>query len=178
MLHVEDKKIEVNYYTDWFSNDEHRNYISLDKELGPIVISIQKQRKDKHGRINANSRILIRTKNSDEWLFLPSKLHSSEILNALKKEKPELSKVKFEKVKKYDKIRAELIQLEKVLSFKPTIKVGVLYVKKGQTNENEIFSNLSGDEHFEEFLNFIGERIELKDWKGYNGGLDTKCKII
>jgi hypothetical protein len=29
---------------------------------------------------------------------------------------------------------------------------------------------------YEEFLNCLGDRIALKDWKGYNGGLDVKCK--
>lgn len=177
MLHVEQKNIEVNYYTDWFSHDAHRNYVALDKEYGPVVISIQVQRKDKSGIVNANSRILIRTKDADEWLFLPSKQHSNELLASLKKEKPHLAKLKFEKVKN-DKIKDELIQLEKDLSFKSLLKIGVLYVKPGQTEENVIFSNRETSEDFESFLKFMGDKVTLMGWKAYAGGLDTKGKYI
>jgi hypothetical protein len=31
---------------------------------------------------------------------------------------------------------------------------------------------------FEEFLQFLGERITLKDWKGYRGGLSTFSKFL
>lgn len=31
--------------------------------------------------------------------------------------------------------------------------------------------------HFKQFLNFLGETIELKGWKGYRAGLDVSgCK--
>jgi hypothetical protein len=46
-------------------------------------------------------------------------------------------------------------------------------MKKGQTTEEELFSNQTHSEAFEEFLNFIGKRIKLKDFKGFKGGLDT-----
>lgn len=173
MLHIEHKKLEVNYYTDIFANDEHCNFVALDKDLGPIVVSIQKQRKDKNGDVNANSRVLVRTKNEDKWLFLPSKPSTKDLLLSLKKELPYLSKIKFEKVKN-EKIIPELIQLESVLSFKPRMKVGILYVKGDQTDENEMFGNNEMTPAFDEFLNFIGERITLKDWTGFSGGLDTK----
>lgn len=38
--------------------------------------------------------------------------------------------------------------------------------------EKEIFSNNSHSPEFDEFLDFIGTRIELKDFKGFRGGLD------
>jgi len=41
--------------------------------------------------------------------------------------------------------------------------------------EEELFSNPTHDESFEEFLNFIGQKIKLKDFKGFKGGLDTTC---
>lgn len=43
-------------------------------------------------------------------------------------------------------------------------KIGLLYVKDGQTDENDMFSN-GGDDtpsaDFEDFLKFIGERVTL-----------------
>jgi RAP1 GTPase activating protein 1 len=37
-----------------------------------------------------------------------------------------------------------------------------------------MFSNTEASESFEEFLNFIGEKIELSTWKQFRGGLDVK----
>lgn len=173
MLHIENKNLEVNYYTDMLADDDHRNFVALDKEIGPIVISIQRQRKGRDGRVNANSRILIRTRNSDEWLFLPSRPHTKDILASLKKEQPNLAKIKFEQVKN-EVISQELIKLESVLSFKTNLKVGVLYVKDNQKDENNMFGNKEMTPAFDEFLDFIGERIELKEWSHFSGGLDTK----
>lgn len=36
----------------------------------------------------------------------------------------------------------------------------------------------SGSEKFEQFLNLLGERIRLKGWDKYRGGLDIKGKFI
>lgn len=54
-------------------------------------------------------------------------------------------------------------------------KFGFLYAAAGQTLEEQLFAN-NWDQtspHFRQFLNFLGERIELKSWKGYRAGLDT-----
>ena len=52
-------------------------------------------------------------------------------------------------------------------------KFGVLCQKEGQFNEEEIFKNQSSSQRFEEFLEFLGERKELRGYAGYSGGLDT-----
>lgn len=56
-------------------------------------------------------------------------------------------------------------------------KIGVLFVKDGQNDENQMFSNVNTSPEFEEFLNFLGDRITLKGWTHYTGGLDTKSNI-
>jgi hypothetical protein len=48
-------------------------------------------------------------------------------------------------------------------------------VKDGQNDENDIYSNTERSEDFEEFLNFIGERVPLNGFPNYAAGLDTKC---
>lgn len=50
----------------------------------------------------------------------------------------------------------------------------MLYCKEGQCSENEMFGNEHSSPQFEEFLHFIGSRIRLKGWAGFNGGLDTE----
>ena len=60
-------------------------------------------------------------------------------------------------------------------------KFGVLNVKAGQTDENDIYGNsklhrLNLDEmsaDFLEFLGVLGETVELRGWQKYPGELDT-----
>lgn len=40
-------------------------------------------------------------------------------------------------------------------------------MKKGQVTEEEIFSNQEHSEAFDEFLNLLGNRVQLKDFNGY-----------
>ena len=54
-------------------------------------------------------------------------------------------------------------------------KFGVLYVKEGQTNEDEIYSNTDMSQDFEEFLGILCGKIDLLGFTGNGEGLDTKC---
>ncbi|KAK5872065.1 hypothetical protein PBY51_012798 [Eleginops maclovinus] len=52
-------------------------------------------------------------------------------------------------------------------------KFGVIYQKFGQTTEEELFGNMEESPSFVEFLEFLGHKIELHDFKGFRGGLDV-----
>lgn len=53
-------------------------------------------------------------------------------------------------------------------------KIGILLQLPGQTSEKEMYNNQSGTENFRIFLDWLGGRIKLKGFTGYNGGLDCK----
>ncbi|VDK37281.1 unnamed protein product [Gongylonema pulchrum] len=55
-----------------------------------------------------------------------------------------------------------------------TYKFGIIYQRFGQTTEEELFGNATRSDAFDEFLNIIGERVELRNFEGYRGGLDTQ----
>lgn len=69
-------------------------------------------------------------------------------------------------------------------------KFGVLYVKAGQKEEDDMYANgtltaitrvltfwkVETSIQFEEFLKFLGDEIELQGWTSFRGGLDVKCK--
>jgi RAP1 GTPase activating protein 1 len=44
----------------------------------------------------------------------------------------------------------------------------------GQTKEEEFYGNTTHSADFEEFLNFLGDRVELTGWKGFRAGLDVR----
>ncbi|XP_060791152.1 rap1 GTPase-activating protein 2b isoform X3 [Neoarius graeffei] len=55
-----------------------------------------------------------------------------------------------------------------------TFKFGVIYQKFGQTSEEELFGNNEETPAFTEFLQVLGDCVELQDFKGFRGGLDVR----
>lgn len=43
-----------------------------------------------------------------------------------------------------------------------------------QTTEQEFYGNVKHSADFEEFLNFLGDKVELKGWQGFRAGLDVR----
>ncbi|KAI8048758.1 uncharacterized protein B0P05DRAFT_480868 [Gilbertella persicaria] len=70
-------------------------------------------------------------------------------------------------------LQDELIRLDEN-SLHTRYKFGVLLVKENQTKEEEWFSNENDSSAFNEFLDIIGRKIELKGYSGWAAGLDTK----
>jgi len=54
-------------------------------------------------------------------------------------------------------------------------KIGIVYVGRGQFDEQSILSNQSGSYHYQVFLQNIGKLVKLSNLQGeYTGGLDTR----
>ena len=53
-------------------------------------------------------------------------------------------------------------------------KVGILYCKKGQTSEEDMYNNETGSEAFEAFLQAIGTKVTMKGFTKYRAQLDNK----
>ncbi|KAI9300489.1 hypothetical protein BJ944DRAFT_188203, partial [Cunninghamella echinulata] len=70
-------------------------------------------------------------------------------------------------------IENDLIRLDKE-QIHHRFKFGVIYIKQGQTKEEEWFSNDHNSESFDQFLDCLGERIPLIGYQGWAAGLDTK----
>eukprot|EP01103_Thecamoeba_quadrilineata_P014703 TRINITY_DN4446_c0_g1_i1.p1 TRINITY_DN4446_c0_g1~~TRINITY_DN4446_c0_g1_i1.p1 ORF type:complete len:615 (-),score=133.39 TRINITY_DN4446_c0_g1_i1:193-1869(-) len=171
------------WYEKFFTHKEHCNYVGFDKSGDPVFVSLEKitkenQRNAIEGNMELKIRALIRTcspfsskETDDEWVFLPGDCKS--IKKALLQERPKL----FNSMKLYrvdnPLFDIELAQLEKKLVVL-TYKFGIVNVKEGQIEENEIFQNTNPSPQFEDFLNFLGNRIELQSHVGFRGGLDVK----
>ncbi|KAM7397424.1 hypothetical protein PAMA_005630 [Pampus argenteus] len=54
-----------------------------------------------------------------------------------------------------------------------TFKFGVIYQRFGQVSEEELFRNNDETSAFTEFLQLLGDTVELQDFKGFRGGLDV-----
>ncbi|VDL59191.1 unnamed protein product [Hymenolepis diminuta] len=55
-------------------------------------------------------------------------------------------------------------------------KFGVLYCKDGQVSDEEMYNNETGSPQYQAFLRLLGDRIALKNWDRFKGGLDAKTE--
>jgi hypothetical protein len=70
------------------------------------------------------------------------------------------------------KLNEKLMKLDEQCVIK-THKIGVLLCKAGQSTEEEMYNNRESTPAFDEFLQLLGEKIQLKGFAHYRGVLDT-----
>ncbi|KAF2076369.1 hypothetical protein CYY_002326 [Polysphondylium violaceum] len=163
-------------YRQHFYGRPHKTYMSYYSPLGPISMSI-KEEKDGYN-------VLIYTEKGFETLQVPlwsvkrnwyrlllgMKPTSFHLITSIR---PELIEFNLSRVSGKN-IQDELLKVYEP-EFSKVMKVGVLYCKEGQTEESEMLLNIgtTASPEYNEFLNWLGEKVELKDFPNYNGGLDT-----
>eukprot|EP00027_Filamoeba_sp_ATCC50430_P007625 CAMPEP_0168559500 /NCGR_PEP_ID=MMETSP0413-20121227/10558_1 /TAXON_ID=136452 /ORGANISM="Filamoeba nolandi, Strain NC-AS-23-1" /LENGTH=959 /DNA_ID=CAMNT_0008590735 /DNA_START=92 /DNA_END=2971 /DNA_ORIENTATION=- len=170
------------YYQHYFLNRAHVNYFSDPlTRIGPVIVSLELLEKTQREMFSADQtiklRALVRTKYDDEWVFLPATIKSkhrslAKAIEADCRHGDKLAGIKLRKIKHGDGPK-ELSQMEAKLMAKG-YKFGVLYCKASQTDEDGMFGNVETSADYEEFLSWLGEKIVLKGWEGYRGGLDVK----
>ncbi|XP_031334859.1 rap1 GTPase-activating protein 1 [Photinus pyralis] len=157
-------------YRRFFVGREHSNLIGQDETLGPVLLSV----KTENVANQEHTRILLRLKTGTMHEIVPTSCLGSQpnparmakILNEqlnIDNFTPILCPKASQAIANYD---------EHVLV--TNFKFGVLYQRFGQTTEEELFCNNETNVYFDEFLNLLGRRIQLKDHKGYRGGLDIQ----
>jgi RAP1 GTPase activating protein 1 len=186
-LFIEDTESTTFHYKDNFFTKEktpieHFNIIgTLELDFyppgEPIIISCREKDNELLG--------LSRTRQGDvTWKIKLNDIeaikliqHPRKIIKLLQQQNKHLQSAKLQLCKD-PKLINDLFEYEKNQKnqFNKIIchKIGVIYVKAGQTTEEEILSNEKGSAKFEEFLTFLGDKIQLKGWNGYAGELDTQ----
>jgi len=154
-----------------FKDTEHHNFYCFDNDLKSVIMSLKQE------FINEKEyfRVLVRCSSHIIEGLLPTscicanKYNEAEVVDALRRE------MRFsEPLKKFqdEKTQEKLCKLDRIMH-KSEFKVGVLYIKDGQETEEEFFTNNDHSPEFERFLDFLGERIQLRGFTGFSGGLDT-----
>ncbi|XP_063210221.1 rap1 GTPase-activating protein 1-like isoform X3 [Chroicocephalus ridibundus] len=138
-------------YRKHFLGKEHQNFYSSDMSLGYLVLSVKYEQIEKQ----ENLRLLLRTRTGTKHDLIPISC-LNEFPNAVQMAKASQLIVAFD---------------EHVIS--NNFKFGVIYQKPGQTTEEEVFSNTEESLGFLEFLDFLGDKIQLQDFRGFRGGLDV-----
>ncbi|KAM3965730.1 rap GTPase activating protein 1 [Aphomia sociella] len=158
------------YYRRFFLGKEHINLVGThqDESLGPVVMSL----KNEHVAGQDHTRILLRLRTETMHGLIPT-TRSSMMASPLKMAKMLNEQVNVDNFMAVMCLNAsQLIAAYDEHVLVNSFKFGVLYQKYGQTTEEELFGNNETSPAFDEFLDMLGQRIKLKDHKGYRGGLD------
>eukprot|EP01104_Vermistella_antarctica_P006472 TRINITY_DN1717_c0_g1_i1.p1 TRINITY_DN1717_c0_g1~~TRINITY_DN1717_c0_g1_i1.p1 ORF type:complete len:376 (+),score=90.65 TRINITY_DN1717_c0_g1_i1:187-1314(+) len=160
----------------FFDNGDAKDHLTLlagETPIGPIGVSALRE--------GDEYIAVIRTKDGTRRVTIPAskvkvgffrKLFGkgpagSDICKALDPALPG-SRVK---VVKNPKVREALLRMEEKQNIKG-FKFGLLYSAEGQTKEDEMFANVESSDELNEFIDFIGERVDMQGWERFRAGLD------
>ncbi|GAA6213704.1 signal-induced proliferation-associated 1-like protein 1 [Lates japonicus] len=183
---VEHVDLGAYYYRKFFYCSEHWNYFGIDEALGPVAVSLRREKleEDKEHCQQYNYRLIFRTSELttlrgsilEDAVPSTSKhgttrgLPIKEVLEYLL---PELDLSCLRLALNTNKVTEQLMKLdEQGLSFQ--VKVGVMYCRAGQSTEEEMYNNETAGPALEEFLQLLGEKVRLKGFTKYRAQLDTK----
>ncbi|XP_058136146.1 signal-induced proliferation-associated 1-like protein 3 isoform X3 [Dasypus novemcinctus] len=183
---IEHVDLGARYYQDYFVGKEHANYFGVDEKLGPVAVSIKREKLEDHKdhgpqfqyRIIFRTRELITLRGSllEDATPTATKHGTGRGLppkDALEYIIPELNIHCLRLALNTPKVTEQLLKLdEQGLCRKH--KVGILYCKAGQSSEEEMYNNEEAGPAFEEFLSLIGEKVCLKGFTKYAAQLDVK----
>ncbi|XP_071463807.1 signal-induced proliferation-associated 1-like protein 1 isoform X3 [Marmota flaviventris] len=183
---VEHVDLGAYYYRKFFYQKEHWNYFGADENLGPVAVSIRREKPEemKENGSPYNYRMIFRTselmtlRGSVLEDAIPSTAKHSTARGLPLKEVlehviPELNVQCLRLAFNTPKVTEQLMKLdEQGLNYQQ--KVGIMYCKAGQSTEEEMYNNEAAGPAFEEFLQLLGERVRLKGFEKYRAQLDTK----
>ncbi|KAK7149051.1 hypothetical protein R3I93_013148 [Phoxinus phoxinus] len=175
------------YYHKFFYGREHQNYFGVDENLGPVAISVRREKlddgKDKEAS-QYNYRVTFRTSQLTtlRGAILEDAVPSTArhgmarglpLKEVLEYVVPELNIQCLRLALNSPKVPEQLLKLdEQGLSFQH--KVGVLYCRAGQSTEEEMYNNENAGPALDEFLDLLGQRVRLKAFTKYRAQLDNK----
>ncbi|XP_046845302.1 GTPase-activating Rap/Ran-GAP domain-like protein 3 isoform X2 [Xenia sp. Carnegie-2017] len=174
MVHLENPEWQTRWYFKYFLGRLHQNYVGVDANKNPFILSVCTTDEDNFGvlqyrailwkRMGSERRCI--PHNSGKLLTPKAILQLAYDMNIEKGLKEVLD----------PEIQKELLVLEDQEG-SVNFKFGVLFAKQGQTTDDEMLSNEKESVSFAYFLKLLGERVLLKGWTKFRGGLDVKCNM-
>ncbi|CAF1167389.1 unnamed protein product [Adineta ricciae] len=169
-LEIDDKPL---IYRQQFESTEHFNWYGTSESQGHVIISYkhsidQNKQRSVMSIVRTRQRTLI-----ESFTDIPSSMAPSDILHRICEQcaindveyfDPVLCDGAHDLLLKYDESHVSNQH-----------KFGIIYQRENQLSEEDIFSNETHSVAMDKFLNLIGTRVKLKDFRGFRGGLDVKC---
>ncbi|XP_070175609.1 GTPase-activating Rap/Ran-GAP domain-like protein 3 [Littorina saxatilis] len=170
-IHLENPEFQTRWYFKYFMGKLHQNYIGLDGDKEPFLLSVVVTDANNHNV--PQYRAILWRKTGAKKICLPYNPSKPQTVKGI------LGHFDLEKLERGPKeifdpeIQKELLVLEEQEG-SVNFKIGVLYAKDGQTTDDDFYSNEDGSEEFYNFVDLLGERIKLKGWDKFKAGLDVK----
>ncbi|XP_014601552.1 PREDICTED: GTPase-activating Rap/Ran-GAP domain-like protein 3 isoform X2 [Polistes canadensis] len=169
---LENPEYQTRWYFKYFLGKLHQNYVTSDHERNPLFLSVVMS--EGGDQCVSHYRVILWRRTGAQRISLPFSANKTMTIRQI------LSN--FFGLEKLDKAPREVLspELQKDLLLleeqegSVNFKFGVIYAKEGQTTDDEMLSNESGSPGFEKFLDILGEKIRLRGWDKYRGGLDVK----
>ncbi|CAH0561452.1 unnamed protein product [Brassicogethes aeneus] len=177
------------YYRHYFYNKDHQNWFGMDEQLGPVAISIRREKVLPESEGNSSItqyqyRLVIRTSELQTLRGAvledaipnikassnPKTLHTKEVLEYVAPE------IQLSSLRLGQNTAATIEQILKLdeQGLTNNYKVGIMYCKAGQSSEEEMYNNEEAGPAFLEFLDTIGKTVKLNGFNKYKAGLDNK----
>ncbi|XP_076343533.1 GTPase-activating Rap/Ran-GAP domain-like protein 3 isoform X2 [Tachypleus tridentatus] len=169
---LENPEYQTRWYFKYFLGKIHQNYVGADSGKLPFFLSVVLTDANTQGlqqyrailwRKTGAQKICL-SHNPSKPLTVKAILSNFQNMDRIEKGPKEIFAPEIQK---------DLLLLEEQEG-SVNFKFGVIYAKVGQISDDEMFSNEGGSWEFDQFLSLLGNRIKLKCWDKYRGGLDVK----
>uniref|UniRef100_A0A8D3C9Y2 Rap-GAP domain-containing protein n=1 Tax=Scophthalmus maximus TaxID=52904 RepID=A0A8D3C9Y2_SCOMX len=144
-------------YRKHFLGREHLNFSCSLSSLGNLLLSVRHEQEQEQEHLHVISK--------------PRLFNGVCVLLVLKLLCDEAAGLRFSPVL-YPKASQLIVNYDEH-EVNNTFKFGVVFQRFGQVSEEELFRNNEETSAFTEFLQLLGETVELQDFKGFRGGLDV-----
>ncbi|XP_038137496.1 rap1 GTPase-activating protein 2-like isoform X3 [Cyprinodon tularosa] len=156
-------------YRKHFLGREHLNFFCSASSLGNLLLSVRHEEEKEHEYLHVIIRS--RLKSLYHRLSLAELPDIPSVPDLAKLLCDEAASLRFSPVL-YPKASQLIVNYDEH-EVNSTFKFGVVYQSFGQVSEEELFTNNQETPAFTEFLQLLGDTVELQDFKGFRGGLDV-----
>ncbi|KAK2827966.1 hypothetical protein Q5P01_019000 [Channa striata] len=166
---VEEINKAARAYRKHFLGREHFNFSCSASSLGNLLLSVRHEEDKEHESLH----IIIRSRVKSVYhrLSLTELPDIPSVPELAKLLCDEAAGLRFSPVV-YPKASQLIVNYDEH-EVNNTFKFGVIYQRFGQVCEEELFRNNEETPAFAEFLQLLGDTVELQDFKGFRGGLDV-----
>ncbi|XP_073980334.1 GTPase-activating Rap/Ran-GAP domain-like protein 3 isoform X2 [Rhodnius prolixus] len=169
---LENPEYQTRWYFKYFLGKLHQNYVGVDSEKVPFFLSVVLT--DTNSQCVPQYRVILWKKTGARKICLTYTPNKPLTVKQILSNFPNMEKLeKGPKEIFSPDIQKDLLLLEEQEG-SVNFKFGVLYTRPNQVTDDEMFSNETGSVEFERFTALLGDKIRLKGWDKYRGGLDIK----
>lgn len=171
---------ESESYRRFFVGFPHYNFFthtSPDSKTGPCLLSIMpcNDANLPAGQVSTSDHHLIILRSCEHYLHgivNARDLHANDVITCVQGLTRALNLKENFRLTDYPKAQVEILNMDEAF-VNNRVKVGVINIKKNQFTEIDFLSNQDEPGLFRDFLSILGDRVELKGFTEFDGGLDV-----